>query len=117
MCRALLFLSAALLCAACSDTPPAHAAQNRDLPATLMRQMIGPAKPCIERFTGRVPDPYLAEVRLERRPDSTIALSFVRGDQADFNACVVEAVASARVPAGALQEPILVPFAFAFAAP
>ena len=83
----------------------------------MMRQLIGPAKPCIERFRGSVPDPYLAEVRLARDAEGRIRLSFVRGDQADFNACVAAAIVAAHIPAGELANPILVPFAFSFAEP
>ncbi|CAN5296575.1 hypothetical protein BH11MYX1_BH11MYX1_40790 [soil metagenome] len=81
-----------------------------------MGRLIKPASPCIQRFRGHVPDPYLANVKLTPT-DGVIVLSFESGQQLEFNACVVAAVKTARLPAGDLDKPTVVPFAFSFAAP
>lgn len=81
-----------------------------------MRRLIAPARPCLERFRGRLPEPYFAQVRLAR-VDSDIALAFESGDVPEFNACVIDAVKAARVPARGLDGSVVVPFAFSVADP
>ncbi|HEX7702697.1 MAG TPA: hypothetical protein VF403_18285 [Kofleriaceae bacterium] len=85
-------------------------------PEVWMGRLIRPARPCIERFRGRMPDPYLTQVSLTSK-DGLIALSFESGEQAEFNACVVEAVTGAHISADGLDRPVVVPFAFSFANP
>jgi hypothetical protein len=59
-----------------------------------MHRLVAPAKPCLERFRGRLPDPYIARVRLAR-VDGDIALAFESGQALEFNACVIDAVSVA----------------------
>jgi hypothetical protein len=78
--------------------------------------LIEPAKPCIVRFRGHVSDPYFAQVTVTPT-QGFIALSFESGQRADFNACVVDAVKAAHIPAGDLDRSLVVPFAFSFSDP
>ncbi len=76
-----------------------------------MHRLIAPARPCLERFRGSLPDPYLAQVRLTPA-DGDIALAFESGQALAFNACVRDAVKAAHVPARGLDGSVVVPFAF-----
>jgi hypothetical protein len=76
-----------------------------------MHRLIAPARPCLERFRDRLPDPYFAQVRLTRA-DGDIAVAFESGEALEFNACVIDAVRAARVPARGLDGSVVVPFAF-----
>ena len=115
MVRAAPLLIVFVILTGCTDHAAKAPAKRGELPATLMRQMLEPAKLCIESYRGRVPDPYFASIRLARSAGGLIALSFESHDQADFNACVVDAIEKARLPAGDLQSPVVVQFAFSFA--
>jgi hypothetical protein len=80
-----------------------------------MRRLIDPAKPCIERFRDRMPSPYFASIVLKPTPARLLILQFQSGEETAFNACVVDAVQAAHLPAGTLTSPVAVPFAFSFA--
>jgi hypothetical protein len=108
-------IAVAGLASACSTSDKSDAAKP-PAPEAWMGRLIRPARPCIERFRGRLPDPYFAQVKLSPK-DGLIALSFESGPYADFNACVVEAVTAARISAKGLDHPVVVPFAFSFADP
>lgn len=104
---------AALLASACSSSEARHD-QPSAAPGAVMRHLIEPARPCIERFRGRIEDPYFTQVRLTPTA-GLIGLAFESGPHHDFNSCVVDAVAKARIPADTLAQSVVVPFAFSFA--
>lgn len=81
-----------------------------------MHRLIEPARPCLERFRGRLPEPYFAQIRLTRE-DGDIALAFESGQAREFNECVIDAVKAAHLPARGLDGSVVVPFAFSFADP
>lgn len=114
-----IFCVAALLASACSDpsssgaSPADHGKPAAPPPGAVMRRLIEPARPCIERYRGQIEDPYFTQVRLIPK-DGFIQLSFESGPHRDFNTCVSEAVSAARIPADHLDQPVVVPFAFSF---
>jgi hypothetical protein len=106
-----------LVCAAsaCSEAKKSEHART-PTPGAWMHRLIAPARPCLERFRDRLPDPYFAQVRLTRADDD-IAVAFESGDAREFNACVIDAVRAARVSAHGLDGSIVVPFAFSVTDP
>ena len=102
------------LAAACSSSEKPR--ERTPTPGAWMHRLIAPARPCLERFRDRLPDPYFAQVRLTRADDG-IAVAFESGDAHEFNACVIDAVKAARVPARGLDGSIVVPFAFSVTDP
>jgi len=114
MTRHALWIAACAV-SACSPTHESERARTPTVEAW-MHRLIAPTRPCIERFRGRVPDPYFAQVRLTAA-DAHISLAFESGQAPEFNACVVDAVTAARLPARGLDGSVVVPFAFTFAVP
>lgn len=104
---------ATLLASACSSPEAQHDPPSGP-PAAVMRRLLEPARPCLERFRGRIEDPYFTQVRLTPT-NGRIGLAFESGPHHDFNTCVVDAVARARLPADDLAQSVVVPFAFSFA--
>ena len=103
-----------LACALCACTATEKSDRDRTpTPQAWMHRLIAPARPCLERFRGRLPDPYFAQVRLTRA-DGDIALTFESGQAREFNTCVIDAVKAARLPARGLDGAVVVPFAFSF---
>ena len=99
-----------LVLAACAKAPKPAPTPS---PQAWMPRLIAPARPCLQRFKDRLPDPYLAQVRV-MPANGDITLAFDSGDASEFNACVVAAVAAAHVPARGLDGSVEIPFAFSF---
>lgn len=89
---------------------------TKQLPVEVMRAMIAPGEPCIRRFRPSMPNPYRARVWATRGHEGFLALEFRYGDRAEFNACIVDAIRTARIPVK-LVGPVDVPLVFDFTTP
>lgn len=94
--------------------PPAEVAKQ-PLSAAAMRAMFAAGEPCIRKFAAQVPGSYSARVWASRSKSGFLTLEFRSGDRAEFNACIVDAIAAARIPVE-LDSPVEVPLVFDLAA-
>ncbi len=101
-----------LVLAACAPSEKPAPAPS---PQAWMPRLIAPARPCLQRFKGRLPDPYLAQVRVTP-VSGDLALAFESGQALEFNACVIDAVTHAHISARGLDGSVVIPVAFSSAA-
>lgn len=76
--------------------------------------MVTAGKACIVRFRPSMPVSYEVQVVLARSDTGFLAMELQSGDRPDFNTCIVDAIEAARIPAGELREPLVMPLAFSF---
>src|SRR5882724_2716803 len=89
--------------AGCDEkSPPPRPSQpdvtKQPLPVEVMRAMIAPGEPCIRRFRPSMPETYFSSALSTRSREGVLALEFRSGDRAEFNACIVDAIRTARIP-------------------
>lgn len=113
----LSILITSLVLASCdtksSKPSPALEISKQPLPASVMRAMVASGEPCIRRFRGTMPETYIGHAYVSQSREGFLVLVFHAGDKPEFDACIGEAIRTAKIPvqlAGTFEVPLAFDF-------